>query len=221
MRFGLIAILSLVAAMPGADAPPLPASLSSLIPNHASVTFHRHPSDEGIVVAYREDEIQWWGRVEMYHHTGDKIDWTFTFPQEYEEWRGHYLVRCRWIQIEQIASPVLELVESTHMGNGSVFLFEITDRSLRLLLREKVRGRCREHLEAFGFPERAEVRFEGEHLSIDYQILGDENADSVVLTGRIGGEDIGGTTLPTMSYRRVCRWDAQERIFESLAPTSP
>jgi hypothetical protein len=157
----------------------------------------------------------------MYHHSGDKIDWAYTFPQGYEEWRGNYLVRCRWIKLAQVASPVLELIESTHMGNGSVSLFEVKDGALRLLLREAVRGRCFEYLDAFGMPADAKVRFEGEHLSIDYQALGSEKVDSVVLTGKLSGEDIGGNALLAKNYRKVCRWNSGKQIFESSPPTSP
>lgn len=198
-----------------------PQTISALIDGSPTVTISHSPRDQHVVAVYSERDPQWWGRLAVYHRSGDAIDWPFTFPKSYEEHRGHYVVRFRWISLRQTAAPVLEVIESTHMGNGSLRLFETDGRELRLLLDTVVRGRFWSTPAAFGVPEHGEAYFEGSHLSVEYQSRTDQTADSILLTGSVRIEDIQGRALPSRKFAQTCVWDAAQRVFIAQPPTSP
>lgn len=215
----IAAIGTLAAGPPKQEA--TPQTISALIDASPTVTISRNPEDPHIIAVYSEQDTQWWGRLAVYRRSGDAIDWPFTFPESYEEHRGHYVVSFRWISLRQAAGPVLEVIESTHMGNGSLRLFETDRRKLRLLLDTKVRGRFWSVPAEFGVPENGEAYFEGPHLSVKYQSLTDQPADFILLTGSIRIEDIQGRALPSRRFAQACVWDASQRVFIAQPPTSP
>ncbi|RYD27593.1 MAG: hypothetical protein EOP86_24295 [Verrucomicrobiaceae bacterium] len=198
-----------------------PQTVSALIDASPVVTISRSPADQSVVAVYSEREPQWSGNLAVYHRTGDTIDWPFTFPKSYEEHRGHYVVRFRWITLRQSEHPVLEVVESTHMGNGSLRLFEIEGRKLRLLLDTVVRGRFRNPPAAFGVREHAEAYFVGPHLNVEYQSRSDQTADSILLTGSVRIEDMAGKESPPRGFAQTCAWDDARRVFIAQPATSP
>lgn len=198
-----------------------PTTLSDLVSGSPRVEFYTHPSDKGIVAAYSERDPRWWGKMTVLHHAEGKIDWEFKFPEMYTEWRGHYVVRCRWITLAQVKTPVLELIESTHMGNGSIFLFELPDRELRLLLHTKVRGQLFEHLEVFGVPPYGAAYIKGDHLAVEYKKSDDQKSDAVILTGTIEIADMAERARPVRKYEQKCLWDDEKRVFVPSDPTSP
>ena len=218
--FLAIAVTSAFAAeVPKHESPP--QTLSALIDGSPTVTISRSLGDQHVVAVYSEREPEWWGRLAVYHRSGEAIDWQFAFPKSYEEHRGHYVVRFRWINLRQTARPVLEVIESTHMGNGSLRLFETEGRELRLLLDTVVRGQFWSAPASFGVPEHGEAHFEGSHLSIEYQSPTEQTADSILLTGSVRIEDIQGRELPSRRFAQTCIWDAAQRVFIAQPPTSP
>lgn len=198
-----------------------PKTVAAVIDDAPTVTFTSCPDEPQIVAAYSEREPQWWGRLKVFHRKGDVIVWEYAFPEDYEEYRGHYVVRFRWVRLKQIAKPVLEVIESTHMGNGSLLIWAVEGRKLRLLLDTKVRGRFWSVPEAFGVPVNGEARFEGDHLSVEYRHEADESSDVVSLTGTVAIQDLEGRALPSRRYDQICVWDAAKRIFVAQSPKSP
>jgi hypothetical protein len=222
MRVLLLAI-SVTAAF-AADAPKQdarPQTLSSLVNSSPTVTIRRCPIDQDIVAVYSEQEPDWWGRLDVYHRNGETIDWQFAIPKAYEQSRGHYVVGFRWISLRQTARPVLEVIESTHKGNGSLRLFEADGRELRLLLDTEVRGQFWSAPTAFKVPENGTAYFEGSHLAIEYRSPSDQAVDSILLTGTIRIEESDGKVLPSRKFRQACVWDSTMRVFIAEPPTSP
>ncbi len=222
MRILLAAIAvttALAADDPKSEA--VPQTLSTIIDSCPTAIFTRCLEDQQIVAVYCEQEPQWWGRLAVYHRSGDSIDWQFAFPKLYEEHRGHYVVRFRWISLRQTSKPVLEVIESTHMGNGSLRIWEADGRGLRLLLDTVVRGRFWSAPPAFGVPEHGEAHFEGDHLGIEYRRSADQAADSILLTGSVRIEDIQGRPLPSRRFEQTCLWDSTKRVFVVQTPISP
>lgn len=199
----------------------VPKTIASVMDGTPRVTFSPCPDEPQIVAAYSEREPQWWGRLQVFHRKGDAIPWEYVFPEDYEEYRGHYVVRFRWVRLEQIAKPVLEVIESTHMGNGSLRIWEVEGRKLRLLLDTTVRGRFWSVPEAFGVPENGEARFEGDHLQVEYRRAADKSSDVVSLTGTVAIQDLEGRALPSRRFEQICVWDAEKRIFVAQSPTTP
>jgi hypothetical protein len=196
-------------------------TLSDLVFDSPRVEFFRHPSDKEIVAAYSESQPEWWGDMSVFHHGEGKIDWEFKFPAMYEEWHGHYVVSCQWVTLTQIKSPVLELIESTHRGNGSIFLFELQGRELRLLLHTKVRGQLFDDLETFGVPPNGTAHIKGEQLKVTYAKMDRQEPEAVILSGTLEIADLAERKLPDKKYEQKCLWDAEKRMFVPSAPTSP
>lgn len=199
----------------------VPKTVADVIDDAPTVTFALCPDEPQIVAAYSEREPQWWGRLQVFHRKGDSIAWEYAFPADYEEYRGHYVVRFRWVRLKQITKPVLEVIESTHMGNGSLRIWEVEGRKLRLLLDTTVRGRFWSVPEAFGVPVNGEARFEGDHLQVEYRRAAGENANVVGLTGRVAIQDLEERALPSRKFEQICVWDAAKRIFVAQSPTTP
>ena len=198
-----------------------PEFLTNIIENYPSVTFVRCPKEPQVVAVYGERDRDWWGKLAVYNRKGDTINWCYAYPKSYEEVRGHYIVRFRWVSLQQTNNPVLEVIESTHMGNGSLRLWEVDRRELRLLLETRVRGRCFSLPEVFTVPMNGEAWFEGPHLEIDYRPAPEMSSDSVILTGAIRIEDIAGKALPGRKYEQACLWDASKRLFVVQPPVCP
>lgn len=202
-----------------------PTTLTGLLENDSAVTVATCPNHPSIIAAYTEHEARWTGRLAIYHRTGDTIDWEYSFPEDYEKFRGHYVVRFRWVTLPQVPEPVLEIIESTHMGNGSLRVFEIENRSLRLLGEATIRGRFwfkESDRTTFHIPDiGAEALFEGEHLRVSYREKGDPSVSSIHLGGMISVQDMGGNVMPPRRFEQIHTWDKAKRLFVAEEPTSP
>jgi len=214
-------ISSIALAEDSAGTVDFPKSFSAIVDSTPSATFVRCLEHPDIVAVYSEREPQWWGRLSVYQRKGDVIEWQYSYPGSYEEFRGHYVARFRWIQLKQTERPVLEVIESTHMGNGSLSIWELDGRTLRLLLEASIRGRFWDPPAVFGVPLNGEARFAGEHLAVEYQRASGEEFDSIQLSGSIQITDIEGKELPSRRYEQICRWDSAQRKFSAEPPTSP
>lgn len=220
----LLLVTMVISAAYAAGAPiskEVPQTLLGIVDGSPSVTFTRCPENGQIVAVYREREPQWWGYLSVYHRSGDGIDWEYSFPKAYEEFRGHYVVRFRWVTLRQTEKPVLEVIESTHMGNGSLRLWELDGKELRLLLDTEARGRLWSVPAAFGVPENGEAHFENDHLEVFYYASADQESDTVILSGSVRIEDVEGRALPSRAFEQSCLWDPVKRIFVAQEPVSP
>jgi hypothetical protein len=217
--FGAIAPCSL-----GEDHPPakddwMSKPLSSQFAEFGRFTVTPHPDEKDLVACHAEREFRWWGKLRVFKHQGDKIEWVAEFPHDYDEWRGHYVVDYRWVTLDATGNKVLESFESTHMGNGSLFLLELEGKEFRVILHAPARGLCRDNDPELGIPPQGEARFLGEHLDVEYIRAPGEPFGSVELNGRVSITDIAGVEVAVKPYSRIYRWDPNRRIFR--APESP
>ena len=179
------------------------------------------PKYPDIVAVYDEVEPKWNGQLYVYQGDNEGIQKQFSYPDTYEKFRGHYVVRFRWVVIKQIEKPVLEVIESTHMGNGSLRLWELDGQKLRLILETTARGQFWDLSANFRVPRNAEARFEGAHLDVRYWRPKGQDYDCVRLSGKIQITDLTGNALPTRQYEQICRWDPNTRTFVVEPATSP
>jgi hypothetical protein len=182
-----------------------------------TVTIYPCPTDKKLLAAYCEREEAWWGHMRVYKQSGDHVEWAATFPEEYIKERGHYVVSSRWTSLPMVENPVLELIESTHMGNGSLWLMELEGREFRLLLHTSVRGRLWCTDPEFGIPPNGEAKFEGSHLNISYPRSSDGTV-SVQLDGKLSITDMEGKKLPPCNFYQVCTWSTAKKVFEAQKP---
>ncbi len=222
IRFSILVLLLLINQLDAKETS-IPSWIqepfSSLFAHFDNVSVFPHTSEKNIVAAYCESEKQWWGTLRVFSHAGDNIEWVAAFPKEYIDGQGHYVVSCRWNSVSMLENKLLEVVSSTHMGNGSLWLFELKDRELRLLLCTPMRGRYWEPTPEFAVPPNGgEARFD--HLAVEYRKI--DTFETVFLTGRVSIIDQEGKELSSKPYQQQCTWDKEKRVFtafdEELVP---
>jgi hypothetical protein len=187
--------------------------LSQQISKFKRTIFTPHPVDEGVVAANCERDPAWWGRFRVFHHTADKIDWIATEPAGYRENCGNYVLSCDWHYLEKLQIWVLEVFDSTHMGNGSLWLFEIEGHNLRLLLHTTARGRFLKTPKNLKIPPFGETRLLEEHLTAEYRPSDNGSEEAVFLSGTIAAVDSEGRQQETKPYAETWIWDAAKRVF--------
>lgn len=175
--------------------------------------FHRFtatpsPADKDLVAAYCERDPQWWGHLRVFKQAGDKIEWAAEFPPGYIVQRGHYVVSYRWVKLKSTPNQVLEVLESSHMGNGSMWLLELEGRKFRVLLQATARGRYWTTDPELGVPPNEEARFVDD-LKIQYKRGG-----IVALTGNVSITDISEKEVGVTAYRAEYQWDQEKRVFQ-------
>ncbi|MCB1211606.1 MAG: hypothetical protein KDK97_19940, partial [Verrucomicrobiales bacterium] len=156
-----------------------------MLPDFESVSFYAHPDDNELVAAYCEHEKQWWGELRVFHHTDDEIDWKVSFPKQHDEEHGHYVVSCQWLKLSISDKPLLAVIESTHRGNGSLWLFELQDTTFKVLLKTSVRGQYWGPPEIFGIPLNGEAHFDKDKLLVSYPVLEGQKNEAVVITSSL------------------------------------
>ncbi len=177
----------------------------------AATTLVPHPADAGILAINGESEPQWNGRPVVVHRQGDKVDWVAEFPDEYWDLFNSYVVSLRWVQLDGPQVWLLEVVDSSHRGNGSLALFTLEDRKLRMVLHTLAVDRERE-----GQHDTSQVFKDGQ-LRATYE------GSTVMLHGLIEMvETESGKLIASFSMSGIWEWNAAERVFK-LNPrlTSP
>lgn len=188
-------------------------NVTSMFADFQSTTFFPNPEKKNLLAVYCERDPAWWGHLRVFQHTGDKIDWAATFPAEYLEQRGHYILSCRWKRFKQLESDVIELFESSHMGNGSLWLLELKDREFRVLLHTSAVGRYWSTAPELEIPFEGEARFAGPHLDVSYPTPEGADQEMVKLTGTISVRDSEGKEVHQRPFSETWTWDEAKRCF--------
>ncbi len=176
-----------------------------------------HPAQKGIVAANCEHEPSWWSALHVFHQTGDPIDWMASFPADYEP--NCYILSVRWVHLAALNLWILEVLDSTHMGNGSLWLFALEDHQLRTLLHTRAVDRHREYSQR-GQPltEPASEIFRNGRLTVKYPRAKSAPYESVSLTGTVVLFNAEDRELSTHPYAESWTWDSAQRIFTKARP---
>jgi hypothetical protein len=187
--------------------------LKSQLDKYKRAALYLHPQQPAVFAANCEDDPGWWGRFSVFHEADGKIDWVAKMPPLYLQWEGMFIVSLAWRQFERPNLTVLEVVTSTHMGNGFLWLFALDGHQLRPLL----------HTPALGFADSPALRKDlpaGETkftkpVTIRYSHPKFGGGDvTVQLTGTVVVENADtGQLLARKPIRQVWIWDAKDRVF--------
>lgn len=193
--------------------------LAQQIPKFKRTTFRTHPEDKNITAINCETGLSWWGKARVLHHTGDKIDWIASFPASYLENCGDYVLSCEWRYLEKLQMWILEIFDSTHRGNGSLWLFALEGHDLRILLHTRAVDSHHEHAQR-GQPPTAPASevFRNGRLNVDYRVSEDIPQEAVYLTGTIVVLDDEDRELSIKPYTETWTWNAGKRIFTLMQP---
>lgn len=214
----LVASISSPAANPYSEDDWLREGLALQISKFKRTTFSPHPELSEVIAANCETDPAWWGQFRVFHHEAGKIDWIAREPAAYAENRGHYVISCEWRYLDKLAIWVLEVFESTHMGNGSLWLFALEGHELRVLLHTTARGRFLSPPPDLVIPPLGETHLVEEHLTANYRVPNGGDAEAVFLTGTIAAVDGEGRQLSTKPYVETWTWDVSTCVFIRTRP---
>lgn len=192
-------------------------AISAQYAKFKSICVHPCPSDRTLLAAYCEIEEAWWGHMRVFKQSGDRVEWAATFPEEYIKERGHYVISSNWTWFPMMENPVLELIESTHIGNGSLWLLELKGRNFRVILHTPVRGQFWSTEPEFEIPAGGQAMFVGSHLRIEY-LRSETDAVTIQLSGQLSITDMQGKKEAACNFHQVCKWNVDRRIFEAQRP---
>ena len=140
-------------------------------------------------------------------------------PEQYAKDKAHYLLSLDWHYLRKLRIWVLQVFDSTHHGNGSLWLFTLDGRDLRLLLHASAVGTCWSDPHLNLSVEGGDAWFLGEHLCVAYPVLRSAACESVVLTGTVAvADEADNKVLSTEPYTETWKWDRHKRIFIRVQP---
>jgi hypothetical protein len=162
-------------------------------------------NNRSLVAAICEHQGEWWGFFGVYHLSHGRVDWMALADREPDEQSIHSL---RAVDIPGRRNPLLEVYGITHMGNGALYLYELRENRLILLLETK----------AVDFNADLE-QFKGGTLESDYRDVNGDGFADVTLTGVIEEWDEKGKTLvASRPCGKVFLWNiAQGKFIEDMA----
>lgn len=216
--FRLVLVILCSACGVHTTGPPLSGSLSAL---HAALTQRtstypnpwngeierielvKFDQDEDLFVALFDSQAHWWGDFVVFCADGSDLRWVATIPEK-DEPLAAYGVSARGFRLPGFPEPFVEVVWSSHRGNGDVYLYELREQRLRLVLSATAVDR-----------ERTEGSvFRGGVLSRSYaDVDGDGHLD-VSLTGtRDQVDPETGEVLSSRAVHRHFVWQPVGRVF--------
>lgn len=154
-----------------------------------------------LVAARCDVESDRWGFFGVYHLTNGRVDW----QAQADDVPGEQSIyRVRTLRLPGFAGPLIEVLGQTHAGNGSLYLYELRDRRLLLLLRTRAVDRHWADGETF----------RNGHLEPEYRDVDGDGEIDVVLSGEIEAwdEDLEIVT-ESHPYRHVALWDGTLKRF--------
>jgi hypothetical protein len=187
--------------------------LGSQLQQYKQTSLYRHPSDRQIFAANCESDPQWWGRFCVFHQAGEKIDWVAKSPPLYRKWEGHYIVSLNWWHLPRLDMDVLQVVTSTHMGNGGLWIFALEGHELRTLMQTPASGFADSPRFTRGLP-KGTTKFV-EPIKFDIQTPQNGLAEVALVTATVVVHD--STTEEFLAERTTTEtwsWNPKERVFQ-------
>jgi hypothetical protein len=167
-----------------------------------------------LVGAICDYEREWWGFMTVYATEDGSIAW----QAECENQPGEQSVRTlRSVALKGFSNPVIEVLGETHMGNGDLYLYELQERKLVLILETR----------AVDDHSGDRYYFKGGRLERAYRDIDLDGFDDLDLTGTVvdQGEDlydpdpeskegvIGTGPASEFPCRKVFFWDPGSHRF--------
>lgn len=168
-------------------------------------TMAPHPDDKSIIAINHESEFRWWGMLKVVNRSGDKVNWVASVPESYVENRGHYVLSMRWVFLKQLNQWVLETFESTHMGNGSMWLLALEGQKLRVLMQ----ATAVDH----HWGDTAGEIFRDGRLAVEYVDDNPEKPVGVKLYGIIDTLADDNKISASRNVSQLWLWDSARKVF--------
>lgn len=105
-------------------------------PQHPLETIEVFPVPDApdLCLAICDREHRWWGFFGLYELQEGRVAWQAECEIEPGEQSVH---RVRGLKLSGFTRPIVEAYGETHMGNGNLYLYELRNQSLVLLLKTR------------------------------------------------------------------------------------
>ncbi len=160
------------------------------------------PNSPSLCVAICDYETRWWGFFGLYEVQDGHVLWQADCDEPQGENSIRWLRACNLLGFD---APIVEVYGKTHMGNGNLYLFELQNRKLVLLLTT----RAVDSHWGDGFV------FRGGRLLPEYTDLNGDGVTDLVLKGDVEEREEDGKRLVS-SYpcQKVFLWNKETHRFE-------
>ena len=211
MRYGLVslALLTPLAFIPFRPHPPSEVIRTwcsrDLAEPLSRVEAFPIPGHSDRFVAICDYQREWNGFFGVYHISGNHVQWQAQIDAEPDE---QSIDSVRSLLLPGFKLPIVEVFGMTHRGNGNLYLYELKDRQLRLLLTTKaVEGNA------------GLFMFQGGRLTPEYRDLnGDGYADLILEGIEEEWDEKGKNLIHREPLRQVFLWDpTMDRFSEDVS----
>ena len=146
---------------------------------------------------------KWWGFFGLYKYKVDSIVWAAQIADAPEE---QSVDSVRGVALKQMSGPVVEVFGQTRMGNGSLYLYVLQGRDLKLLLKTR----------AVDYHKNFDL-FRGGKLKVNYKDVNGDGSTDVILTGVVNYFDDDGPNPEMVIGSKTCKkvfvWDEKHNVF--------
>ena len=168
------------------------------------VELSRFEGENDLYVALCDWDARWWGDFVVFCAVNGELQWTATVSEQEAPGAG-YGVSARGFRLPGFSYPLVEVLWSSHMGNGSLYLYEMRKRRLHLLLQTR----------AVDFHSGDGNLYRGGTLTRSYEDIDGDGFADLTLSGVVDEVTFSErTVLASRPVQETFLWNSVHRVFE-------
>ena len=173
-------------------------------PSHPLQTIEVFPVPDAseFCLAICDHQLRWWGIFGLYRLEEGHVVWQASCEEKPTEQSVHWL---RGLKLAGFTRPIIEVYGQTHMGNGSLYLYELRDQTLVLLLQTRaVDSHVNDH-----------ETFQDDRLMAEYADLNGDGFADLLLKGAVEKRsNDGDAVVARHPCEKVFLWNIVTNKFE-------
>ncbi len=154
-------------------------------------------------------EARWWGDFVVFCAADGELQWTAALSEE-EHPGAAYGFSARGFRLPGFPDPLVEILWSSHRGNGDLCLYELRDHRLHLLIKTTAVRSGSDHGSTY----------RGGALTRSYEDMNGDGIADLTLSGfedRVESEQ-GAAPLASQPVRQAFLWNPRSGTFEPRGP---
>jgi len=174
-------------------------------PNHSRDTIEVFPVPNApeLCLAICDSNPRWEGFFGVYGLSEGRVVWQAKCEVQPTEQSVRWL---RGLKLAGFTRPIIEVYGQTHMGNGYLYLYELRNQTLVLLLKTRA---VDAHVGGDG------ETFQGERLMAEYSDLNGDGFADLLLSGEVQEQsDVGDVIVAKHACQKGFLWNISTGKFE-------